>query len=57
MSLIMLTSISKSEKTSMLMTKKKEEELKQIHYIWYCIIFKDQTKALVDLESKVNVMS
>ena len=40
----------------MLITEKKEE-LEQISCIWYPITFKDQTKALLDSESKVNTMS
>ena len=44
--------------TSMLMTDKKtEEELERVFCIWYLVTFKDQTKVLQDLESKVNVMS
>ncbi len=44
--------------TSMSMTDKKtEEELERISYIWYPITFKDQTEALLDSGSKVNVMS
>ena len=29
--------------------KKMEQELEQIPYIWYFVIFKDQTKVLLDL--------
>ena len=36
---------------------KKKGELEQIPCIWYPITFKDQTKALLDLASKVNAMS
>ncbi len=46
--------------TSMLMTDKKtEEELERVPCIWYPITFKDQdqTEALLDLGSEVNVMS
>ena len=46
--------------TSMLMTgKKKEEELEWVLYIWYLVTLKDedQTKALLDSKSKVNVMN
>ena len=43
--------------TSILMTEKMEEELKQIPYIWHFIIFKDQTEALLDSKSKVNTMN
>ena len=38
------------------MTEKKEE-LEQGPCIWYPVTFKDQTKALLDPKSKVNVMS
>ncbi len=42
----------------MLMTEKKtEEELEQISCIWYVEIFKNQTEALLDSRSEVNVMS
>lgn len=42
----------------MSMTEKKtEKELEQVPYIWYPIIFKDQTEALLNLESKVNAMN
>ncbi len=37
--------------------KKIEEELEWVPYIWYPITFKDQTEALLDSESEVNVMS
>ncbi len=44
--------------TSMLMTKKKtKEELKWISCIQYLVIFKDQTKTLLDSRSKVNVIN
>ncbi len=44
--------------TSTSMTEKKtEEELEQVPCIWYSNIFKDQTKALIDSGSEVNVMS
>ncbi len=39
------------------MTKKTEEEVERIPCIQYSIIFKDQTEALLDSESEVNVMS
>ncbi len=40
------------------MTKKTEEkELEQISYIWYFVIFKNQTEALLDLKSEINAMS
>ena len=42
--------------TSMSITIKKEE-LEQVPYIRYPVTFKDQTEALLDSESKVNVMS
>ncbi len=35
----------------------KTEELEQVPYIWYPVIFKDKTKALLDLGSEVNAMS
>ncbi len=37
--------------------KKTEEELERVPYIWYPMTFKDQTEALLDSRSKVNVMS
>ncbi len=43
--------------TSTSMTKKMEEELERVPYIWYLITFKDQTKALLDSKSEVNAMS
>lgn len=39
------------------MTKKKKEKLEQISYIGYAITFSEQTKTLVVLEGKVNLMS
>ncbi len=43
---------------SMSMTNKKmEEELERIPCIWYPVIFKDQTKVLLDSRNKVNTMS
>ncbi len=45
---------------STLITEKKieeKEELEQVPYIWYLVIFKDQTKALLDLRSKVNAVN
>ena len=42
--------------TSTTRTKKKEE-LEQVPCIQYPIIFKDKTKSLSDLGSKVNAMS
>ncbi len=41
------------------MTEKIEEkeELKQILCIWYPVIFRDQTEALLDSRSKVYVIS
>ena len=42
--------------TSTLVTEKKEE-LERVSCIWYPVTFKDQTKALLDLGSKVNAMS
>ena len=42
--------------TSTLVTQKKEE-LEQVSYIWYPVIFKDQTKTLLNSRSKVNAMS
>ena len=41
-------------------TKKKTEEkekLEKVSYIWYSVISKDQTEALLDLESKINAIS
>ncbi len=35
----------------------KTEELERVPCIWYLVTFKDQTKALLDSESEVNVMS
>ena len=44
--------------TFTLMTgKKREEELKQIPYIWYPVTFKDQTEALLDSKSEINAIS
>ncbi len=44
--------------TSMSMTDKKtEEELERVPCVRYPITFKDQTKALLDSGSEVNVMS
>ena len=44
--------------TSTLMTSKKtEEELEQIPCIWYFVIFKDYTEALLNSRSKVNIMN
>ncbi len=37
--------------------KKTEEELERVPCIWYPVTFKDQTKALLDLRSKVNAIS
>ncbi len=37
--------------------KKTEEELERVLCIWYPITFKNQTEALLDSKSKVNVMS
>lgn len=59
----MLINILKSQKTngslatSILKTEKKEQELKQIPCIWYFVIFKNKTKAILDSKSKVNVMN
>lgn len=39
------------------MERKKKEELEWVPCIWNLITFKDQTKALLDLKSKVNKMS
>ncbi len=39
------------------MTNKKTEELKQVPCIRYPVTLKNQTKALLDSESKVNAMS
>ncbi len=43
--------------TSTSMTDKKTEELEQVPCIRYSVIFKDQTKALLDSGSEVNAMS
>ena len=45
--------------TSMLMNDKKteEEELERVSCIWYSVNFKDQTEALLDSGSEVNVMN
>ena len=44
--------------TSRLITDKKiERELEWVPYIWYPVIFKDQTEVLLDFGSKVNIMS
>ena len=45
--------------TSTSMTDKKIEkaELERLSYIWYSVIFKDQTEALLDFESEVNAIS
>ena len=44
--------------TSISMTKrKKEEKLEWISCIQYLVIFKNQTEALIDLKSKINIMS
>ena len=42
---------------SMSITRKNEEKLEQVPYIWYFVTFKDQTEALLDSGSKVNAMS
>ncbi len=40
------------------MTEKTEEkELEWVPCIWYLVIFKDQTEALLDSESEINVMN
>ncbi len=45
--------------TFMLMTNKieKTKELEWISYIWYFVISKDQTEALLDSRSEVNAMN
>ena len=43
--------------TTLITDKKIEDELELIPCIWYPITFKDQTEALLDSGSKVNVMS
>ena len=45
--------------TPILITEKKikEKELEQVLSIWYPIIFKDQTEALLDSRSKINIIS
>ncbi len=40
-----------------MINKKTEEELERVLCIWYPIIFKDQTEALLDSESEINAMS
>ena len=42
--------------TSTSVTEKKGE-LEWVLFIWYPVTFKDQTKILLDLGSKVNAMS
>lgn len=42
---------------SILMTEKLKEKLEWKTYIWYFIIFKDQTETLLNSESEVNTMS
>ncbi len=37
--------------------RKTEEELERVLCIWYFVIFKDQTKALLDSESEVNAIN
>lgn len=39
------------------MTEKKIEELEQVPCIWYLVIFKNKTEALLDLRRKVNATS
>ncbi len=43
--------------TSTSMTEKSEEKLEQVLCIWYPVIFKDQTKALLDSRSEVHTIS
>ena len=45
--------------SSMSITDKKTEEegLEWLFSIWYPVTFKDQTKALLDFQSKVNAMN
>ena len=43
--------------TSTSITEKTEEKLEWVPYIWYPVTFKDQTKALLDLRSEVNIMN
>lgn len=38
-------------------TQRKTEELKRVSYIRYSVIFKDQTKILLNSENEVNAMS
>ena len=42
---------------SMSITEKTEEKLERVSYIGYFIIFKKQTKALLDSKSKIHAMS
>ena len=59
----MLTSAPKSQKTSGGLSNlhindwENREVLERVPYIWYSVTYKDQTEALLDLESKINVMS
>ncbi len=39
------------------MKTKEIKELELVSCIWYPVTFKDQTKALLDSENEVNVMS
>ncbi len=41
----------------MLMTEKTEEKLERVSCIWYPITFKDQTEALLNSRSEVNVIN
>lgn len=41
----------------MSMIEKMKKELKRLPYIGYLVIFKDQTEALLNSESKINVMN
>ena len=42
----------------MFITKKIEEKvLEQVSYIWYPVIFNNQTKTLLNLRSKISIMS
>ena len=56
--------VPKSQKTSVVLAtsismtdKKRKEKLEQVPCIWYPVNFNNQTKALLDLKSEINVMS
>ncbi len=49
--MISVISLSMTEKT------KEKKELEQVPYIWYSVIVKVQTEALLDSRNKVNIVS